>query len=183
MLVGYLNAGPRAFSSVTKRGGHGRSVGRGAHRPAIEPRKRACPACRRCPKTGRPYDRERQREHTADPAGSKTLACADASCLGTGRSLARPSARPADWSASGRRGAVADDARTGEVRPRHSSDEAGEQRRATVCGVGGAKGGGRGERGTGPHAPGSARGKRVLRLDRVRQAARQRKTERFTALL
>src|SRR5215211_4791632 len=41
------------------------------------------------------------------------------------------------------------------------SCEAGEQRRATVCGVGGAKGGGRGERGPGPHAPGSGPGKRV----------------------
>src|SRR6476659_7512407 len=69
--------------------------------------------------------------------------------------------READRSASGRRGAVADDERTGEVRPRHSSDEAGEQRRATVCGVGGAKGGGRGERGTGPHAPDAGPGKRV----------------------
>src|SRR3954454_2861804 len=41
------------------------------------------------------------------------------------------------------------------------SGEAGEQRRATVRGVGGAKGGGRGERGPGPHAPGSGPGKRV----------------------
>src|SRR3954469_19167787 len=59
-----------------------------------------------------------------------------------------PDHRPAVWSASGRRGAVADDARAGEVRPRHRSGEAGEQRRATVRGVGGAKGGGRGERGS-----------------------------------
>src|SRR6476469_7283498 len=77
------------------------------------------------------------------------------------REIYRPAGgREADRSASGRRGAVADDARTGEVRPRHSSDEAGEQRRATVCGVGGAKGGGRGERGTGPHAPDASPGKR-----------------------
>src|SRR3954452_19091334 len=44
------------------------------------------------------------------------------------------------------------------------SGEAGEQRRATVRGVGGAKGGGRGERGPGPHAPGSGPGKRVIRI-------------------
>src|SRR3954467_6555422 len=64
------------------------------------------------------------------------------------REISRPTTGPrAVWSASGRRGAVADDARTGEVRPRQRSGEAGEQRRATVRGVGGAKGGGRGERG------------------------------------
>src|SRR5215469_7151387 len=34
------------------------------------------------------------------------------------------------WSASGRRGAVADDARAREVEPCHSSEEAGEQSRA-----------------------------------------------------
>src|SRR5205085_3951790 len=62
------------------------------------------------------------------------------------REISRPTTGPrAVWSASGRRGAVADDARTGEVRPRHRSGEAGEQRRATVRGVGGAKGGDRGE--------------------------------------
>src|SRR5580765_8427663 len=78
------------------------------------------------------------------------------------REIYRPAGgREADRSASGTRGAVGDDERTGEARPRHSSDEAGEQRRATVCGVGGAKGRGRGERGTGPHAPGSGPGKRV----------------------
>src|SRR6476659_2650913 len=90
--------------------------------------------------------------------------------------------READRSASGRRGAVADDERTGEVRPRHSSDEAGEQRRATVCGVGGAKGGGRGERGTGPHAPDAGPGKRVPGTG-PRTARCTGKKERFTALL
>src|SRR5215208_590266 len=78
------------------------------------------------------------------------------------REISRPTTGPrAVWSASGRRGAVADDARTGEVRPRQRSGEAGEQGRATVRGVGGAKGGGRGERGPGPHPPGSGPGKRV----------------------
>src|SRR5258707_5225373 len=42
------------------------------------------------------------------------------------------------WPASGRRGAVADDERTWEVRLRNSSWEADEQSRATGCGVGGA---------------------------------------------
>ena len=48
-------------------------------------------------------------------------------------------------SASGRRGAVADDARAWEVGLRHSSCEAGEQSGAIRCGAGGAKGGDQGE--------------------------------------
>ena len=85
-------------------------------------------------------------------------------------------------SASGRRGAVADDARAREVRPCRSSEEAGEQ--------GGATRGGAGERRAG--AEGNAGQHRTHRtqnrasvspaLDRIRQAARQRKKERFTAL-
>src|SRR5918912_1976107 len=89
----------------------------------------------------------------ADPAWSKTLACRHAPCAGTGRSLVRPQAPEAAWSASGRRGAEADDARAREVRPRHSSCEALEQRRFVVCGGGGAKDEGRGEHGPGQHAP------------------------------
>src|SRR6516225_9863370 len=65
-----------------------------------------------------------------------------------------------DWSASGRRGAVADDARAREVGLRHSSCEAGEQRGAIRCGASGAK----------------------QALERVRQVAKERKKERFTAL-
>src|SRR6202023_2378088 len=56
-------------------------------------------------------------------------------------------------SASGRRGAVADDARAWEVGRGHSSCEAGEQGRAICCGVGGAKGRGRGECAPSKHAP------------------------------
>src|SRR3954468_20161987 len=65
------------------------------------------------------------------------------------------------WPASGRRGAVADDARTWEVRLRHSSWEADEQSRATGRGAGGAKGGGQGECEPAQHAPGAGPGKRV----------------------
>jgi hypothetical protein len=53
----------------------------------------------------------------------RSLACTDALCLGTGRSPVWPFAVKG-WSVSGRRGAVADDERTGEVRPFHSSCEA-----------------------------------------------------------
>src|ERR1700730_7933238 len=56
-------------------------------------------------------------------------------------------------SASGRRGAVADDARAWEVGRGHSSCEAGEQGRAICCGVGGAKGRGQGECAPSKHAP------------------------------
>src|ERR1019366_7350012 len=76
------------------------------------------------------------------------------SCLTVGASWGR---RPA----SGRRGAEADDARTGEVRPAHSSDEAGEQTRATGSGVGGAKAWGRRERGRATHVRDTEPGKRV----------------------
>src|SRR6266700_5625578 len=65
------------------------------------------------------------------------------------------------WPASGRRGAVADDERTWEVRLRNSSWEADEQSRATGCGAGGAKGGGRGECEPAKHAPGAGPGKCV----------------------
>src|SRR4030095_9486217 len=63
--------------------------------------------------------------------------------------------------ASGRRGAVADDAPTAEVGPRRSSAEAGEQARATGGGVGGAKAGGQGEHDRVAHAPDSEPGCRV----------------------
>src|SRR5450759_5555052 len=65
------------------------------------------------------------------------------------------------WSASGRRGAVADDARTWGVRLRHSSCEADEQGGAIRCGAGGAKGGGRGECEPAKHGPDSEPGNRV----------------------
>src|ERR1700726_2239858 len=66
-----------------------------------------------------------------------------------------------DWSASGRRGAVADYERTRGVRLRHSSWEADEQGGAIRCGAGGAKGGGRRECESAKHWPGTAPGNRV----------------------
>src|ERR1700680_4399593 len=66
-----------------------------------------------------------------------------------------------DWSASGRRGAVADDERTWGVRLRHSSWEADEQGGAIRCGAGGAKGGGRGECDAANDGPGTEPGNRV----------------------
>jgi len=97
-----------------------------------------------------------------DPAWSKTLACADAPCAGTGRSRDRPFGNRRR-SASGRRGAVAGDARSREVRLCHSSWEADEQSGPDRSGAGGAKGGGQGECEPAKHAPDSEPGKRVTR--------------------
>src|SRR5258708_23372557 len=64
-------------------------------------------------------------------------------------------------SASGRGGVEADEVRAGEVRPLHSSIEAGEQTWATGSGAGGAKGEDRGEHGRATHVPNTVPGKRV----------------------
>src|SRR5216684_970510 len=64
-------------------------------------------------------------------------------------------------SASGRRGAVADDARAWEVGRGHSSWEADEQGGAIRCGAGGAKGRGQGECEPAKHGPGTEPGSRV----------------------
>jgi len=125
---------------------------------AIKPRS----GCRRCFECGRQHEQARHRERLVDPAWSKNLACADALCAGTGRSRDRPLGNRRR-SASGRRGAVADDARSREVRLCHSSWEADEQSRATGRGAGGAKGGGQGECEPAKHAPDSEPGKRVTR--------------------
>jgi hypothetical protein len=59
---------------------------------AIEPRKRQHLGCRHSSVCGRQNGGARQREHPDDPAWSKNLACAYASCAGTGRSHGRPTA-------------------------------------------------------------------------------------------
>src|SRR5258708_27113029 len=87
------------------------------------------------------------------------MAYADAPCTGTGRSRDRPFGN-SRRSASGRRGAVADDARSREVRLCHSSCEADEQSGPDRSGEGGAKGGGQGERGQEKHAPDTGTGAR-----------------------
>jgi hypothetical protein len=46
--------------------------------------------CRRGKLRGRQHGWARQRECSADPAWSETLACTEALCTGTGRSPARP---------------------------------------------------------------------------------------------
>src|SRR5260370_6792729 len=80
--------------------------------------------------------------------GSREISCLAASAV-------------LERSASGRRGVEADEARAREVRPLHSSTEAGEQTWATGGGAGGAKGEDRGEHGRATHVPDTAPGKRV----------------------
>src|SRR6266478_2228521 len=116
--------------------------------------------CRHRAYGGRQHVRTRHRERPNDPAWSETLACAYAPCAGTGRSRDRPFGNRRR-SASGRRGAVADDARSREVRLCHSSWEADEQSGLDRRGAGGAKGGGQGECEPAKHAPDSEPGKRI----------------------
>jgi hypothetical protein len=79
------------------------------------------------------------------------------------REISSSTLRMAGWSASGRRGAVADDARDGEVRPLRSSGEAGERLRKNAGGVAGAKGGDQGEHEQARHALDAEPGKCALR--------------------
>src|ERR1039457_5012426 len=139
-----------------------RSVDRGAHRPAIEPRKYPLLGRRRRSADGRQHVWARYRERPDGPAWSKTLACAEVPCAGTGRPHVRPQARCRSGPyREGANKAEAGDPRTGGVSPRNSSGEAAEQGGAIRCGAGGAKGGGRGECEPAKHGPDSEPGNRV----------------------
>ncbi len=141
--------------------GTSRSVDRGARRPAIEPRNSLFLGADAVIRAEGNTEGRAIASARTGPAWSETLACTYAPCTGTGRSPAWPRGCIA-WSASGRRGALADDARAGEARPLHSSEEVGEQSRATGSGAGGAKGGDRGKRRPVTHVPGTESGKRVI---------------------
>ncbi|VDB02605.1 hypothetical protein BANRA_05537 [Klebsiella pneumoniae] len=82
------------------------------------------------------------------------------------------------WPAPGRRGVIAGDVRRGEVGLAHSSGEAGEQPERS--GVSGAKERGQGTRNS--HMRRTQSRKACHRGCHVREAAKQRKKERFTAL-
>ncbi len=117
-----------------------------------------------------------------DPAGSETPACQYDLYAGTGRSPPLTICQCRRWPAPGRRGVIAGDVRRGEVGLAHSSGEAGEQPERS--GVSGAKERGQGERERKqPHMRRTqSRESMSQRLSRVREAAKQRKKERFTAL-
>ena len=76
--------GPESCACV--REGVGEAFDRGVHRPAIEPRNRIVPDAHGVQRSEGNTDGRVTRECLADPAWSETLACADASCTGTGRS-------------------------------------------------------------------------------------------------
>src|ERR1700730_16418304 len=148
MFTESLTSGPELENAIMRRArpyrGENPEPGKGGHRPDIEPRKPHY----RVPTLFRVWKATWSGASSRAPGGpawSKNLACAEALWTGTGRSQVLASGGAPLWSASGRREAVADDARTWEVRLCHSSCEADEQSRATGCGAGGAKGGGRGE--------------------------------------
>jgi hypothetical protein len=71
---------PRAVRACSRE--HGRSVGRGAHRPTIEPRKNSNPDADVVHRTEGKTDGARDRECPDDPAWSETPACADALLYG-----------------------------------------------------------------------------------------------------
>ncbi len=81
------------------------------------------------------------------------------------------------------RTAEAGDDRRREVRPRHSSDEAGERTWETGQGAGGAKGGAKGNAAGSHGVRAQDRAAPSLGIDRIRKTARERKGERFTTLL
>src|ERR1700742_4585221 len=78
------------------------------------------------------------------------------------REISSLTARMGGRPASGRRGAVADDVRAGEVRSLCSSDEVGEQLWTIGGGVDGAKGGGQREHEPILHMPDTEPGKCVI---------------------
>jgi hypothetical protein len=93
--------------------------------------------------------------------GLRALACAYTPCTGTGRSPDWPSW----WSAQGRCNTDACDARLGEVRHQHSTEEAREQCATTGSGAGGGKGGDQGEPAATSHVPDAEPGARVPGVD------------------
>ena len=124
----------------------------------------------------------RKRECLDDPAWSENPATYGRSLRGN-REVSRSANCSMGWSASGRRGAVADDERTREVRLRHSSEEACEQRREAGCEWVEPRAGTKRNTGQSHTCRAQNRASVSQGLDCVRQAARQRKKERFTALL
>src|SRR3954470_16039854 len=163
--------------------GQGRSVGRGPCRPAIEPRQSRGSGCRRCYQSGRPHERGRQREPPVDPAWSETLACTHAPGTGTGRSPARPQAlgpsgphREGEEPSPMMHGREKSDLARGAAKPANNDGRPSAELVERRAGAEGNAGQDRTRRA-------QDRASVSKGLDRVRHVARQRKKERFTALL
>src|SRR3954454_17301674 len=163
--------------------GQGRSVGRGPCRPAIEPRQSHGSGCRRCYQSGRPHERGRQREPLVDPAWSETLACTHAPGTGTGRSPARPQAlgpsgphREGEEPSPMMHGRKKSDLARGAAKPANNDGRPSAELVERRAGAEGNAGQDRTRRAQDRVSVSQG-------LDRVRHVARQRKKERFTALL
>ena len=170
--------------------GVGRSVGRGACGPAIELRNIRRPGCRRSPCSGRPYGEVRQREYPAGSASSETLARTPRSLHGN-REISRLAARyrAARIGKAGRPKPMMHGREKSDpaIVAGKSANKGGRRRRsrwsqelAPGLNRGAGAEGNTVERGT-RRTPG--RGSVSPGLDRVRQAAKERKKETFTALL
>jgi len=173
------HTGPEPCAVIRK--GGGRSVGRGLHRPAIEPRN----ICK-VPGADAFLTAEGNMEGALSrapegPAWSETLACADAPRTGTGRSRGRPAALAAGPHREGEEpdpmmyGREKSDPAIVAMKPTNKAGRlAAEPAERRV----GAKGN------ADQQSTRRAQDRESVSqaLDRIRQAARQRKKEKFTAL-
>jgi len=143
------------------REGTGREVGRGARRRGMAPRKLLVQSADACGRVEGNIEEHGTASASRALRGLRALACAYIPCTGTGRSPDWPYW----WSAQGRCNADACDARLGEVRHQHSTEEAREQCATTGSGAGGGKGGDQGEQAATSHVPDAEPGARVPGVD------------------
>src|SRR6516164_6163473 len=156
--------------------------GRGARRPAIEPRKKSSSGCRRVSDRGRQHARARERECLDGPAWSETLACAEAPSLGTGRSRVRPMTqgdlgpqREGEEPSPLMHGREKSDPAIVAMKPTNNARRLAAELVERRAGA---------ERNVSQQSTRRAQDRESVSqaLERVRQVARQRKKERFTAL-
>src|SRR6516164_1355856 len=156
--------------------------GRGARRPAIEPRKKSSSGCRRVSDRGRQHGRARERECPDGPAWSETLAYADALCAGTGRSRVWPMTqrdrgpqREGEEPSPLMYGREKSDPAIVATKPTNNARRLAAELVERRAGA---------ERNVSQQSTRRAQDRESVSqaLERVRQVARQRKKERFTAL-
>ncbi len=163
--------------------GQGRSVDRGVGGPGIEPRKSVDPGCRRCPCSGRQYGGVRYRQCPAGPAWSETLARRRNLLFGN-REISCSASAGTALARTGKAGGPkpvmhGHEKSDPSIVAMKLANEGGQPPEELVEQRGGAKGNAV-EHGT--HRTPS-RESVLSGLDRIRKAARERKQERFTALL
>src|SRR4051794_3829847 len=157
-----------------------RSVGRGACRLAIEPRKGDSPGCRRCYCNGRPYERGRQREppparRGQRPQHARTLLVREPGDLPPDPGFAPGPHREGEEPKPMMYGREKSDPAIVAVKP---TNKAGQP----VAELVEPRAGTEGKAGQQSTCRAQNRESVSQALDRIRQAARHRKKERFTAL-